>query len=217
MAGSDILDVVMYNIYGESTAPASVRTRAAKELNDCLVKVQKAREWWFSRAVQTFSFSAGISAVDISAITPHLDTIALVYVPSGTVKTFLGRLELDDAEMQTFQSGSPSYFTEDVDRLHLNLYPIPLDSGSVTVIFRKIFFPDIVTTLQEAVEAYSDSVLDILQPYLEAIVTSRVCNAIDYSEKASKYADVALEELEGIIKTNADYNKQGFSFRYNGV
>lgn len=217
MAGSNILDTVMYNIYGESTAPASVRTRAAKELYDCLIKVQKGREWWFSRATLALSYSAGVNAVDISSVTPHLDTIGLVYITKDSRKIFLTRIDLDFAEKQTFQSGTPQYFTEDVDKLHINFYPAPEDTGTGTLIYRKIFFPDTVTTIQAAIEAYADTVIDILQPYLEAIVTSRMCTVLDYADKATKYADAALTELDGIIKTNADYNRQGFSFMYNGV
>lgn len=216
MAGSDILDVVMYNIYGESTAPASVRTRAAKELYDCLVKIQKAREWWFSRMNEMVIFSAGGSA-PISTIAPHIETIMKVFLVVDSNNVPLQRIELDYAEQANFQSGSPAYFTEDVNKQYLGLYPIPEANGSLNIVYRKNYFPDIVTTLQEAIEAYSAAPLNILQGYLEAITTARVCTILDYPEKATTFSDIALKELDILIAQNADYNKQGFSFRYNGV
>ena len=216
MAGSDILDVVMYNIYGESAAPASVRTRAAKELYDCLIKIQKAREWWFSRMTEMAGFSAG-GSVPITTITAHLETITKVFLVVDSKNVPLQRIEQDFADQENFQSGPPAYYTEDVNKEHLGLYPIPEANGSINIVYRKNYFPDIVTTLQEAIEAYSAAPLNILQGYLEAITTARVCTILDYPEKATTFSDIALKELDILIAQNADYNKQGFTFQYNGV
>lgn len=223
MLGSEIITNALYNIYGETPAPETVTTRAAKELYDILIKVQRTKKWWFSRAEAVYAVTAGANTIDLDPLGMSMMEIdELMCTPLNEYEYELKRFKEEDVP-DIASSGHPAIYWEDfVDYSshNLYLYPTPDVDVSCELVYRKMYVP---STGYAGMAAYGSTsaegkyILDILDQYLEALLTSRLCIVLDYAEKAATYAQIALDELENLTRQNWDYNRQGFQFIYKGI
>jgi hypothetical protein len=215
MLGSVIITNALFNIYGDTPAPTTAATRAIKELYDILLKAQRARKWWFNRAKATYPVLANINEIDLSALGVSLGEIFGVEA-SATGVTEYALISVKNDDGITGFTGNPVRYMEtfvDYTDMKLHVYPTPEIAFSYELDYRKLYVPATYADMA----TYDSDILDILNQYLEAALTVRMSVLLDYPDKVATFAQVSAEELDNLVKQNADYNAQGVKLSYGGI
>jgi len=201
----------LYNLYGDSTPEASASAAAAPKLFDILERVQRKHDFFWQRQKKTFNTVAATADYAFTGtILPATDeqSIGRIYditLVANSVRRDLERISRYDYDGFPAASGIPTSFMETyLDTLaadqKLYLYPTPDAVYAVTIYYKKIYIPLVWTD-----NAYTSVMLDELEEYLVAKLTSELAMIVGNDDAFNRYAMIADEYLyNGVLSKNHD-------------
>jgi hypothetical protein len=207
-----IISQAMYNLYGDSTPPATVTTRAQMLLYSLLEDIQRKHDFWFGDQSLSFNTTAAKSSYTMNGdiIALATDNLKVGYI-KGLFYNGAPLLRCDEPTFDkmslTAVSSIPGYFLEkywgDAVTDHvINLYPTPNAVYAMKMYYKRVYVPADWTT------TYTSMALDELYEYLVNILTSEIAAMTEYASVYSLYAAKAAEALNAVICRNYDWYRQ---------